>query len=203
MTQADPLWVKMTVVGQVTHVRCKVMYRCVYARHCPVETDTQQGYQRAENRQTNLGSYSIPTDLMSLSHDRIHAITSYLDNKVICDWPSTFGCRWIQVTNVRSGGGALIVSHVRLVILLMMTDRPYELRQEQTTKGQYLENDMTQGAATEWMRNAVPRYGLQRGPSRSSSRHTDVSCPAQCSNNQLTSAWTNWNQSNEENARDT
>ena len=60
----------MAVVGQVTHVRCKVMYRCVCARHCAVETDTQQGYrQRADNRQTNLGSYSIPTELMSLSHD--------------------------------------------------------------------------------------------------------------------------------------
>ena len=60
----------MAVVGQVTHVRCKVMHRCVCARHCAVETDTQQGYrQRADNRQTNLGSYSIPTELMSLSHD--------------------------------------------------------------------------------------------------------------------------------------
>ena len=36
----------MAVVGQVTHVRCKVMYRCVCARHCAVETDTQQGYQQ-------------------------------------------------------------------------------------------------------------------------------------------------------------
>ena len=49
-------------------------------------TDTQQGYrQRAENKQTNLGSYSIPTELMSLSHDVSHAITPYLGNKVICD----------------------------------------------------------------------------------------------------------------------
>ena len=37
----------MAVVGQVTHVRCKVMYRCVCARHCAVETDTQQGYQQS------------------------------------------------------------------------------------------------------------------------------------------------------------
>ena len=36
----------MAVVGQVTHVRCKVVYRCVCARHCAVETDTQQGYQQ-------------------------------------------------------------------------------------------------------------------------------------------------------------
>ena len=79
--------VKMAVVGQVTHVRCKIMYRCVCARHCAVETDTQQGYrQRAENKQTNLGSYSIPTELMSLSHDDSHAITPDLGNKVICDW---------------------------------------------------------------------------------------------------------------------
>ena len=47
------------------------------------------------------------------------------------------------------------------------------------------------------------RYELQGGLSRSSSRHTDVSCPAQCSIKQLTSPWTNWNQSNKENARDT
>ena len=68
----------MAVVGQVTHVRCKFMYGCVCARHCAVETDTQQGYrQRADNRQTNLGSYSIPTELMSLSHDDSHAITPY------------------------------------------------------------------------------------------------------------------------------
>ena len=39
----------------------------------------------AENKQTNLGSYSIPTELMSLSHDSSHAITPYLGNKVICD----------------------------------------------------------------------------------------------------------------------
>ena len=37
----------------MTHVRCKVMYRCVCARHCAVETDTQKGYrQRADNKQT-------------------------------------------------------------------------------------------------------------------------------------------------------
>ena len=36
----------MPVAGQLTHVRCKVMYRCVCARHCRVETDTQQGYQQ-------------------------------------------------------------------------------------------------------------------------------------------------------------
>ena len=36
----------MAVVGQMTHVRCKVMYRCGCARHCTVETDTQQGYQQ-------------------------------------------------------------------------------------------------------------------------------------------------------------
>ena len=73
----------MAVVGQVLHVRCKVMYRCVCARHCAVETDTHQGYrQRAENKQTNLGSYSIPTELMSLSHDDSRAITTYLGNKV-------------------------------------------------------------------------------------------------------------------------
>ena len=51
-----------------------------------LDTDTQQGYrQRAENRQTNLGSYSIPTELMSLSHDSSHAITPHLGNKAICD----------------------------------------------------------------------------------------------------------------------
>ena len=32
-------------------------------------------------RTTNSGSYSLPTELMSLSHDGSHAITSYLDNK--------------------------------------------------------------------------------------------------------------------------
>ena len=36
----------MAVVGQVTHVRCKIMYRCVCTRHCAVETDTQQRYQQ-------------------------------------------------------------------------------------------------------------------------------------------------------------
>ena len=83
---SGPTVSEMAVVGQVTHVRCKVMYRCVCARHCAVETDTQQGYrQRADNKQTNLGSYSIPTELMSLSHDDSHAITPYLGNKVICD----------------------------------------------------------------------------------------------------------------------
>ena len=71
-------------VLSLQHARCKVMYRCACARHCAVETDTQQGYQRAENRQTNLGSYSIPTELMSPSHDSSHAITPYLGNKVIC-----------------------------------------------------------------------------------------------------------------------
>ena len=86
MVQASPLLVKMAVVEQVTHVRCKVMYRCVCARHCAVETDTQQGYrQRAENSQTNLGSCSIQTELMSLSHYSSHAITPYLGNKVSCD----------------------------------------------------------------------------------------------------------------------
>ena len=60
----------MAIVGQMTHVRCKVMCRCVCARHCAVETDTQQGYrQRADNRQTNLGSHSIPIEVMSLSND--------------------------------------------------------------------------------------------------------------------------------------
>ena len=56
MAQAGPLGVKMAVVGQVTHVRCKVMYRCVCARHCAVETDTQQGYrQRADKKQQTRG----------------------------------------------------------------------------------------------------------------------------------------------------
>ena len=58
----------MAVVGQVTHVRCKVMYRCVCARHCAVETNTQQGYRQGK-LETNLGSYSVPTQLMSPSHD--------------------------------------------------------------------------------------------------------------------------------------
>ena len=64
----------MAVVGQMTHVRCKVVYRCVCARHCAVETDTQQGYQQGK-LETNLGSYSVPTQLMSPSHDISHAIT--------------------------------------------------------------------------------------------------------------------------------
>ena len=72
------------VVVQVTHVRCKVMYRCVCVRHCAVETDTQQGYQQRK-LETNLGSYSVPTQLMSPSHDVSHAITPFLGNKVICD----------------------------------------------------------------------------------------------------------------------
>ena len=63
--------------------------------------------------------------------------------------------RWIQVTNVRSDEAALIISHMRLLILLMMTDGPHKLPQEQTSKGQSLGNDMGEGAATEWMRNAV------------------------------------------------
>ena len=47
MAQTSPLRrMKMAVVGQVTHVRCKVMYRCVCARHCAIKTDTQQGYQQ-------------------------------------------------------------------------------------------------------------------------------------------------------------
>ena len=71
----------MALVGQVTHVRCKVMYRCVCPRNCEVETDTQQGYQQRK-LETNLGSYSVPTQLMSLSHDDSHAITPYLGNKV-------------------------------------------------------------------------------------------------------------------------
>ena len=92
----------MAVVGQVTHVRCKVMYRCVCARHCAVETDTQQGYQQRK-LETNLGSYSVPTQLMSPSHDNSHAITPYLGNKVICDR---------HISNVHSSLGVETRRHV-------------------------------------------------------------------------------------------
>ena len=61
----------------MTHVRCKVctdvhaldtvQWRQTHNR------DTDKG---ADNKQTNLGSYSIPTELMPLSHDGSHAITS-------------------------------------------------------------------------------------------------------------------------------
>ena len=102
----------MAVVGKLTHVRCKVMYRCVCARHCAVETDTQPGY-RKRRLETNLGFYSAPTQLMSPSHDDSHAITPYLGNKVICDWHtsnvhSTFGVetrdvqsRWYHGTHIQ------------------------------------------------------------------------------------------------------
>ena len=46
--------------------------------------DTQQGYPQRK-LETNLGSYSVPTQLMSPSHDDGHAITPYLGNKVIFD----------------------------------------------------------------------------------------------------------------------
>ena len=45
----------------------------VYALDTVVETDTQQGDQQRKP-ETNLGSYSVPTQLMSLSHDDSHAI---------------------------------------------------------------------------------------------------------------------------------
>ena len=95
----------MAVVAQVTHVRCKVMYRCVCARHCAVETDTQQGYQQRK-LETNLGFYSVPTELMSLSHDDSHAITPYLGNKVICDWHTSNvhnWFRWVQRVRMTLG----------------------------------------------------------------------------------------------------
>ena len=91
-------------------MRCKVMYRCVCARHCPVETDTQQGYQRAENRQTNLGSYSIPTDLMSLSHDRIHAITPYLGRLTQYVWSRNQG----RVTPIHAADSVTFAERVRI-----------------------------------------------------------------------------------------
>ena len=59
----------MAVVGQVTHVRCKVMYRCVCARHCAVETDTQQGNQQRALKKQNLGSYSV-------QHNSFHRCTT-------------------------------------------------------------------------------------------------------------------------------
>ena len=46
--------------------------------------DTQQGYQQRK-LETNLGSYSVQTQLMSPSHDDSHAMTPYLGNKVIWD----------------------------------------------------------------------------------------------------------------------
>ena len=55
--------------------------------------DTVQ-WRQTHNRDTDkelitgkqtLGSYSIPSELMSLSHDDSHATTPYLGNKVICD----------------------------------------------------------------------------------------------------------------------
>ena len=49
------------------------------------QTHNKDTDKEADNRQTNLGSYSIPTELMSLSHDDSHAITPYLGNKVICN----------------------------------------------------------------------------------------------------------------------
>ena len=52
------------------------LYADVYALDtCAVEADTQQGYQQRKP-ETNLGSYSVPTQLMLPSHDDSHAITS-------------------------------------------------------------------------------------------------------------------------------
>ena len=70
---------------------CRASDTCAlqgYVQMCMRSTlcsgDRQQGYQQGK-LETNLGSYSVPTQLMSPSHDDSHAITSYLGNKVICD----------------------------------------------------------------------------------------------------------------------
>ena len=49
----------------------------------------RQTHDRDTNKESwrqNWGSYSVPTQLMSPSHDDSHAITPFLGNKVICDW---------------------------------------------------------------------------------------------------------------------
>ena len=64
------------------HVRCKVMHRCVRARHCAVETDTQRGY-----RQRVLKTQTWDPTLSNISRHRCTTtgVQPHLGNKVISD----------------------------------------------------------------------------------------------------------------------
>ena len=69
---------------------------CMRSTLCSGDKHTTGIPTKSAEKQANLGSYSIPTQLMSPSHDNGHAITPYLGNKVICDW---------HISNVHSSLG--------------------------------------------------------------------------------------------------